>query len=349
MRAHHHLATIVCCALLLVGCAAKHNGPTSDHFDDTRFFTPGVVKSSSPASYLWRRLTDPPPDWPENVAPPAAIAGPPASAREGTARVTYVGHATLLIQVAGLNIVTDPVWSERASVFQWIGPKRVVAPAWSLDALPPIDIVLISHDHYDHLDTATLARIDALHRPRVIAPLGLKTLLASAMPNSRVGEHDWGERVAIGEAASIHIEPMAHGSGRTPFDQMKTLWAAFLIEADGMKLYHVGDSGYADGRFFRAARDKHRNIDLAILPIGAYEPIDFMADSHMSPREAMQAFIDSGARQALAHHFDTFQLGFERFGAAGGALNDAAKELRVESGKFIVPALGQVVEVSRQR
>ena len=332
-------------ALALLACGSTHLGPVSDHFDGKRFFTPDVHKSSSPAGYLWRRLTDPPPDWPESVSAPEQLPALAQRVSGRQARVTYIGHATLLIQIAGLNILTDPIWSQRASAVQWLGPKRVAQPAWQLGEMPKIDVVLISHDHYDHLDVATLRQINALHRPRVVAPLGLRKLLVSAMPQSEVSEHDWGERVSLGQSAWVHIEPMAHGSGRSPFDQMQTLWAAYVIEAEGIRIYHVGDTGYAGGRFFRDAATRHGPLDLTILPIGAYEPVDFMADSHMSPGEAVQALVDSGARQGFAHHFDTFQLGFEAHGAAGQALMAALKNRGLSTQKFIVPRLGQSVVI----
>jgi L-ascorbate metabolism protein UlaG (beta-lactamase superfamily) len=336
-------------ACVLSACGSTYQGPVSDHFDGKVFFTPGTTKSSSPAGYLWRRLTSPPPDWPDAVASAPPSASLPRRVDGAEARVTYIGHATLLIQVAGLNVLTDPVWSQRASAVTWLGPRRVTQAVWPLADLPPIDLVLISHDHYDHLDIATLRELDRLHRPRVIAPLGLRKLLARTMPGSTVSEHDWGERVALQPGVWVHVEPMAHGSGRTPFDQMQTLWAAYVIEAAGLRIYHVGDSGYAQGRFFREASQRHGPLDLAILPIGAYEPADFMADSHMSPDEALQALLDSGARQGLAHHFDTFQLGFEAYGAAGKALSQALTRKGLPASAFVVPQLGQVIMVRAAR
>lgn len=160
-------------------------------------------------------------------------------------------------------------------------------------------------------------------------------------------QHDWGEQVRL-PAATIHVEPMLHGSGRTPFDQMQRLWAAFVIEADGMKLYHVADSGYGDGRIFRAAAARHGRFDLAILPIGAYEPVDFMADSHMSPAEAVKALLDSGAAQGLAHHFDTFQLGFEAQGAAPKAPAATRSASGLDAARFVVPTPGQSVTLLRR-
>lgn len=345
MRSAVLVLVAVLAAWAVSACGSTHLGPVTDHFDGKRFFTPGASKNSSPVGYLWQRLTDPPPDWPQAVPAPANLPALMQRVIGNEARVTYIGHATLLIQVAGINILTDPVWSQRASAVQWLGPKRVAQPSWQLAQLPPIDLVLISHDHYDHLDIPTLRLLDAAHRPRVIAPLGLQKLLSDAMPQSKVSEHDWGERVSLAQGAWVHVEPMAHGSGRTPFDQMQTLWAAYVVEAAGMKIYHVGDTGYAGGRFFRDITKRHGTLDLAILPIGAYEPIDFMADSHMSPSEAVQALIDTGARLGLAHHFDTFQLGFEAFGVAGKELTQAMEDRSLPTHRMVVPNVGQAVVV----
>lgn len=343
VRTAHSVLWALLTALVLSACGSPYRGAVTDHFDGKLFFTPGVSKSSSPAGYLWRRLTNPPPEWPQAVPAKANLPALVQRVSGNEARVTYIGHATLLIQVAGLNILTDPVWSQRASAVQWLGPKRVAQPAWRFEQLPPIDVVLISHNHYDHLDVPTLRLLDSAHRPRVVAPLGLQKLLAKTMPQSKVSEHDWGDRVSLAQGAWVHVEPMAHGSGRTPFDQMQTLWAAYVLEAAGIKIYHVGDAGYAGGKFFRSIASRHGVLDLAILPIGAYEPVDFMADSHMSPSEAVQALIDTGARQGLAHHFDTFQLGFEAFGAAESELVNAKKARNLSTQKMIVPKLGEAL------
>jgi L-ascorbate metabolism protein UlaG (beta-lactamase superfamily) len=335
---------------------SAYQGPVSSHFDGQVFFNPGQQKNSSVIGYLSLRLTTSQAVWPDQVPLPSDINPPPrrVSRDEGGARVTLISHATVLIQVAGLNILTDPVWSERASPISFAGPKRVTPPSIALPDLPPIDLVLISHNHYDHLDTATLARLHERDRPRVIAPLGNAALIKSMMPQSEVSEHDWGDTISVSTpagTATIHVEPMLHGSGRTPFDQMQTLWAAFVIEAGGVKLYHVGDTGYGDGSNFRAAGDKHGGFDLAMLPIGAYEPIAFMADSHMSPTQAVKAMLDAKARQAFAHHFETFQLGFEAFDAPRNELIGSLTRLGLSSRRFVLPQPGQanlVMPVKRQ-
>lgn len=296
------------------------------------------------AGYLWLRLTGAQAPWPERV-PVAPEPPPPARVDDSSALVTFIGHATLLIQVAGVNILTDPVWSERASPLDFAGPKRVQAPGVAFDALPRIDVVLISHDHYDHLDLATLKRLDQRDQPQVIVPLGNRPLVASAMPASQVSEHDWGDTVSLRAGVTVNLEPMLHGSGRSPFDQQTTLWAAFVVKAGPLTIYHVGDSGYGDGGLFRATGQKYGGFDLAILPIGAYEPTSFMADSHMAPAEAVKLMADVQARRAMAHHFEAFQLGFEAYEAPRQALASALQAASRAPDLFIAPKPGQSVRV----
>jgi L-ascorbate metabolism protein UlaG (beta-lactamase superfamily) len=345
MSAHKNVrgGFLLVCALLLAACASKYEGAPRPHFNGKVFSNPGVVKESSVLGYLWLRLTTSQAAWPETVAI-AQTPAPPQRVIGDEARVTLIGHATMLIQVGGLNILTDPVWSSRASFVSWAGPKRVSPPSVSLDALPPIDLVLISHDHYDHLDTATLVQLHARHKPRVIVPLGNAKLVQSVMPRSKVSEHDWGDVVTVG-AASIHVEPMLHGSGRNPFDQMQSLWAAYVIEAGGLKIYHVGDAGYGTGAPYKTAGEKHRGFDLALLPIGAYEPAAFMADSHMRPSDAVKAMQDSQSRRAMAHHFETFQLGFEAFDAPRNEAAQTLKNLNIAADRFALPKPGEHVIV----
>jgi L-ascorbate metabolism protein UlaG (beta-lactamase superfamily) len=337
-------AALLGAVCLLSACSSAWNGPTTPHFDGSRFSNPGHSKDSSVGGYLWLRLTTSQAEWPSSV-PVLREPPPPQRVDDGSARVTFVGHATLLIQVAGLNILTDPVWSARASPVSFAGPKRVQMPGVAFDDLPRIDVVLISHDHYDHLDVATLERLDGRDRPQVIAPLGNKKLLTDTMPNSQVSEHDWGDTVSVRGGIKVHLEPMLHGSGRSPFNQQSTLWAAFVVEAGPLKLYHVGDTGYGDGRLFRATGAKYGGFDLAILPIGAYEPASFMVDSHMPPADAVKVMKAVGARQAMAHHFEAFQLGFEAYDAPRAALQAALQAQGVPAAQFMAPKPGQALVV----
>jgi L-ascorbate metabolism protein UlaG (beta-lactamase superfamily) len=329
-------------ALLLAGCTAAHTGPITPHFDGTRFSNPGQTKESSVAGYLWLRITGKQAEWPVSV-PLHAQPPPPARVSDDSARITFVGHATLLIQVAGLNILTDPMWSERASPFSWAGPKRVMPPGVAFDALLKVDVVLISHNHFDHLDLPTLRLLDARDRPRVIVPLGNRARAAQAMLASSVSEHDWGAAVALPGGVMVHVEPMLHGSGRSPFDQKRSLWAAYVVHAGALKILHVGDAGYGSGEAFTAAAQKHGGFDLVLLPIGAYEPMSFMNDSHMSPAEAVRAMADAKAVCALAHHFGSFQLGFESYHAPVQALQAARSAAGLAEARFPALQAGQAM------
>ncbi len=317
--------------------------PVTPNFDGTQFSNPGHVKTSSVPGYLWQRLTSAPQAWPDQIA--VTQTEPLSVIDNGTCRVTMIGHATVLIQTAGLNILTDPVWSERASPVSFAGPKRVTIPGVALNAVPRIDVVLISHNHYDHLDVPTLRQLDARHRPRVIVPLGNLSLVAASMPNSAVSEHDWGAIVPLAGTTTIHLEPMLHGSGRSPLDQQRTLWSAFVIKAGRRTIYHLGDSAYGDGRMFRDTGGKYGGFYLAILPIGAYEPTSFMGDSHMTPADAVKVKADVKARCAFAHHFGTFQLGFEAYDAPAKALLAALSAASLDPSRFPAIAPGQSLTI----
>lgn len=338
------LSTALSCTCLLAACSSSYEGPLTRHFDSSRFINPGFTKDSSVTGYLWLRLTSAQATWPVSV-PVAPEPPPPARVDDGTARITFIGHATVLIQVAGLNILTDPIWSDRASPIKFAGPKRVQAPGVAFESLPTIDLVLISHNHYDHLDLPTLRRLEARDRPRVIVPLGNRALVAGAMPGSRVSEHDWEVSLPLKQGATLHVEPMVHGSGRSPLDQQRSLWAAYVIQAAGLKIYYAGDTAYRSSAVFKATGDKHGGVDLAILPIGAYEPVSFMADSHVAPADAVKLMTDLRAKQGMAHHFEAFQLGFEAYEAPRQALKAALKAAKLPEHSFVAPKLGQFLQL----
>jgi L-ascorbate metabolism protein UlaG (beta-lactamase superfamily) len=324
--------------------ARYHEGPVSDHFDGVRFFDPNGSPPNSRLNLLRWRLTGKRAEWPER-APGAAPDHPPLRVADASWRITFVGHVTQLLQTAGLNILLDPVWSERASPFTFIGPKRVNDPGIPFDALPPIDVVLVTHNHYDHLDTATLARLAQTHRPRVITPLGNDTIMRAPSPDIRAEAHDWGDRIELGAGCAVTLVPTRHWSARGLFDRNKALWASFVIETPAGRIYYVGDSGYGDGRHFREVRDNHGPIRLACLPIGAYEPRWFMREQHMNPEEAVRAFGDCGAEQAMAHHFGTFQLTDEPYDAPVQALGQARDAAGIAAERFRALKPGEVWEL----
>ena len=313
----------------------------SDHFDGEHFLDPGHSVAPKTLRWYWENNKS---AWPERVENQFADV-PPQRVPGNTLRLCYVGHATTLIQTAGLNILTDPIWSERASPFSFIGPKRVRDPGIAFDKLPPIDIVLVSHNHYDHLDAATLLRLGSAHHPRVITPLGNDTIIKSYDDSIRAEAYDWGDRVDLGSGCAVTLAPSRHWSKRGVMDRNKALWAAFVIETPAGRIYHVGDTGYGDGFYFRSAREKLGPFRLAILPIGAYEPRWFMSDQHMNPEESVTAFRDLGAELALAHHYGTFQLTDEAIDAPVKALAAARTAAGIAPETFRVLAPGETWEL----
>lgn len=305
-----------------LGCrglsAGRCGGPVSDHFDGKRFVNQ-VYRKRSLAEFLRWQLTRRPAPWPEWIE---SEPGPPPPRRVGAGElyVTFVSHATVLVQMDGVNVLTDPHWSRRASPVSWAGPTRVRAPGIRFEDLPPIDAVLVSHDHYDHMDLPTLRRLAGAHGPQVVVPLGNRARLeAAGIP--RVQELDWWEGVRLAPGVRAFLVPAQHFSSRGPLDRNATLWGGFVIDGPSGRVYIAGDTGY--GPHFEQIRERFAPIRLAVLPIGAYEPRWFMAYAHVDPEEAVRAHQVLGAKTSLAVHFGTFQLTdepiaepLERLGAA---------------------------------
>jgi L-ascorbate metabolism protein UlaG (beta-lactamase superfamily) len=322
-----------------------YDGPVSDHFDGVRFTDPhGVAPKNFRDLARWITAGGRA-EWPAWAPSPFADQ-PPARVEGGALRVSFVGHASVLLQTAGLNILIDPVWSDRVSPLSFVGPKRVNDPGIAFDALPPVDVVLVSHCHYDHLDIATLSRLAARHRPRVITPLGNDTIMRAHDPAIRAEAYDWGNRVDLGGGASAELAPMRHWSARHMFDRNKALWASFILATPAGRIYHVGDSGYGEGAHFRSARERHGPFRLAILPIGAYEPRWFMRDQHMNPEEAVAAFRDCGAEVALAHHHGTFHLTNEAIDAPARTLAAALRAAEIAPERFRVLQPGEAWQLT---
>ncbi len=217
-------------------------------------------------------------------------------------QITWIGHATFLIQVGGRNLLTDPIYSECCSPVYLPNLKRMAPPGVPFDQLPDIDGVLISHDHYDHLDRATIRRLGA--KPHYFFPLGI-TSWFERMRFENCHEADWGDVLPFG-GLNIHCVPAQHFSGRGVFDRNRTLWCGWIIEYAGRKVYFAGDSGYSP-LFAEIGRD-YGPIDCALIPIGAYSPRWFMHPVHVDPREAVRIHLDVRARQSIASHWGTFRL-----------------------------------------
>ena len=324
-----------------------YRGPVSDHFDGTRFFDPqhNMPPRSRFALLRWlieRRSASA--RWPA-WSPSPYVDRPPSRVEGANLRLSYIGHASLLIQTWGLNLLLDPVWSKRASPFRSIGPKRVNDPGVNFSDLPPIDAVLVSHGHYDHLDVVTLSQISAAHGSRVITPLGNDAIMRNHNRAIAAEAYDWQDRVGLGMGVYVTLVPSQHWSARSLSDRNMSLWASFVIETPSTRIYFVADSGYGDGHYFRSARERHGPFKLAMLPIGAYEPRWFMRDHHMNPAESVQALIDCGAELAIAHHYGTFQLTDESIDAPTAALSEALNKAGISPDRFRTFRPGQAWEL----
>ena len=313
-----------------------YQGPPGPNFDGTRFFNPGGSPPKGFGDLLKWQTGGGRAQWPDSVGIRPAVPPP----RVDDLIVTMVGHATLLIQVAGLNILTDPVWSDRASPFSFAGPRRATAPGIRFEALPRIDAVLLTHNHYDHLDLATLARLKQAHDPLVITPLGNDAIVHEAVPDMRIVTGNWGHTVALGPA-TVHFEPCHHWSARGTRDRSMALWSAFLIDTPAGRIFHIGDTGFDQGRPYRDLPQKHGPIRAAILPVGAYEPRWFMRDQHQDPAEAVEGFLLSGATHAVGHHWGTFQLTNEGREAPPRALAAALQAKGIGPDRFRALAPGE--------
>jgi L-ascorbate metabolism protein UlaG (beta-lactamase superfamily) len=258
-----------------------------------------------------------------------------------TAVVTFIGHATFLIQTTSGNLLTDPMYSDRAGPFGLLGPRRVRQPAVRFDDLPPISTVLLSHNHYDHCDRPTLARLAKRFDPTVITPLGNGALVKSTGLR-KVEELDWWQDAKT-SPLPLTLTPAHHFSARTPFDRNRALWGGFTIDVADRRIYFAGDSAYAP--FLREVRRRLGPIDLALLPIGAYEPRWFMQSVHMNPAEAVQAHLDLEAAESVAMHFGTFQLTTEGIDEPVRALEQARLAHHLDPSAFRAIGFGESVRV----
>src|SRR5579871_5114433 len=273
------------------------------HFDGRHFYNPDAPQARGFLDALrWKLTSDPEPSPPfiEDVMQSV----PPRKVDPRQIRVTMVNHSTVIVQRSGFNLLTDPIWSQRASPLSWIGPKRRRRPGVRMEDLPPIHAVLISHNHYDHLDLPTLHQIAGRGSSTFIVAARCARLLRSQRIES-VHELDWGESVTI-SGVTIHCVPALHFSARGILDRNKTLWCGYVIEYPHSLVYFAGDTSF--GSHFAQIREKFGSPQLALLPIGAYEPRWFMSPVHMAPEEAFCAHEILGVKTSIAIHHGTFQL-----------------------------------------
>jgi L-ascorbate metabolism protein UlaG (beta-lactamase superfamily) len=319
-----------------------YHGPVSDHFDGRRFFNYGKQERTSYTSvirWLISRRRGPWVDQSKSI--PGTIRPLP---RVGDKiRITHVNHSTFLIQCDDKNILTDPVWSQRASPFKFSGPKRMIQPGIAFDDLPSIDYVLLSHNHYDHLDLDTLKKLIDIYDPVIVTGLGVGQLLKKHGMHS-VCEVDWWDTVQLQGTMVVQGLPAHHSSARGTFDRDKTLWCGFSLVTSSGKIYFAGDTGY-DQSTFKMIGDRSGPFTVSLIPIGAYKPGWLMSPVHCSPQDALQIHFDVQSKQSIACHFGTFPLGDESQTDPETDLQYALNKKNVPSKSFIVPRAGVPIDI----
>jgi L-ascorbate metabolism protein UlaG (beta-lactamase superfamily) len=308
-----------------------YRGPVSDHFDGERFFNPdGDEDTARPpgpggrGGFFWRYLTgsDGRPPWPEAVA--VTPAKPERRVEGERMVVTWVGHATVLVQTNGLNILTDPVWSRNAGPFG-LGPKRVAEPGVRFEDLPPIDLVLVSHNHYDHLDKTTLERLWQRDRPLIVTSLGNDAVIGQT--GAKATALDWNGRVQVKPGVEVVVNRNHHWGSRWFTDRNRALWSSFVVRLPGGNLFFAGDTGFGDGQWPVEAAS-HGPIRLALIPIGAFRfaPGQMASGSHIGPVDAVEVFRRTGATTAVPIHWGTFRLSYEAYDTPPRLLAEAMRE-----------------------
>ena len=338
-----------------------YEGPRSAHFDGERFFNPDGEDTAAPptggsrAGFFARFLTgsDGRPPWPETVA--VTPAKPPARVEGERMLVTWIGHATVLVQTAGLNILTDPIWSDTAGPFGF-GPRRVAAPGVRFEDLPKIDLVLVSHNHYDHMDLATLKRLWERDRPMIVTSLGNEAILRSR--GVRAIALDWGQWTSVVSPrriagpgvykpdAQVMVARNHHWGSRWFADRNRALWSAFVVDLPGGNLFFAGDTGLGDGRWPTEAFGGYP-IRLALVPIGAFrfQPGQMGTASHIGPIDAVKVFEGLGRPFTMPIHWGTFRLSYEAYETPPRMLTEAMRCAGHDPRRFGPARIGQPFEV----
>ena len=342
------LVVLLCLAITIVPDfldARYYRGPASDHFDGERFINPdGADDALSPpggTGTLLRYVTarDNRPIWPDRVA--VTPAKPPARVDGGRMLATWVGHATVLVQTQGLNILTDPVWSKSAGPFG-IGPTRVAEPGIRFADLPKIDLVLVSHDHYDHMDLATLKKLWNRDHPLIVTSLGNDSVIGQAGVPARA--LDWGGQIAVRPGVSVVVNRGHHWDSRWFADRNRALWSGFVVRLPGGNLFFTGDTGAGDLKWADQAAS-YGPIRLALIPIGAFRFTagQMAAGSHVGPVDAVEVYRRLGAAQAIAIHWGTFRLSYEGWDTPPRLL--AAAEACTGQRGFSAVRIGRTMDV----
>ena len=324
--------------------AASKRLPISDHCDGRRFYNPRFHINRTWLDVLqWRRQSTPTP-WPTQVEIPPQT--PQPTPQDGTIRVTWINHSSILIQTRHGNLLIDPVFSDRVSPFSWVGPKRVHPPGLRLQDLPTIDAILLSHDHYDHCDKTTLRHLaETFPQAQLICPLGNGTIgHRCGFDPSRITELDWWDAHEVTVGFHIRATPSRHWSNRIRGPRNGRLWSGFFIHAGGRTAYYTGDTAW-DDEMFSDVRRRCGSPDLAIIPMGAYEPRWFMESQHCNPAEAVRIHCTVEASRSIGVHWGTFQLTDEGREDPLHALRVAREAAGLASQAFTTLAPGESILV----
>lgn len=319
---------------------SKNDMNVSSHFNGTTFYNSATIQPKGFGSILKWLWTRKPGKW--KTAPDLQSSSKPVDNVKEGIRITFVNHSTFLLQMDGLNILTDPIWSDRASPFSWIGPRRYCVPGIAFDDLPKIDAVLISHNHYDHLDLATVKKLFAIHEPLFLVPLGVKKFLKGT-GISNVVELDWWDDKKLNEIISVQAVPAQHFSGRGLFDRNTTLWCGYVIKTPVGNVYFAGDTGY-NSEMFQEINTLSGPIRFGLLPIGAYKPQWFMSPVHLSPEEAVKIHMIMDIETSIGMHFGTFRLADDGQEDPIQDVQKAIKKFRLAEDEFLVLKEGSYFE-----
>lgn len=317
--------------------------PLSDHCDGRRFFN-ADRSSMRTAAHMARLIaTSRPARWPSHIND-VSDAEPPGPLPDGEFAATFVGHATFLLRIGSAAFLFDPVWYDRAGPFGIFGPKRVRRPALPLDRVPDLAAILVSHNHYDHMDYGTLRALEQRLGAPVLTGLGNEHYLGRAGV-AAAKTLDWWEEHRLEDGTRIVYVPAQHASARGLRDRYRALWGGFVVERDGIRVYFAADTAYCG--VFREIRRRLGVPDLALLPIGSYDPRWFMRAVHMNPEEAVQAHLDLEARRSIAMHFGTFRLTEEPVGEPAARLERERAARGIAEDAFRVPRFGETLHGGR--
>lgn len=320
---------------MIYSCYFK-NILSSDHYDGTHYHNVPPTNQKMLDVIKWMIVGKSAP-WPKKI-PDYPFSKPPKVLKTDELLITFVNHSTLLIQWGTLNFLTDPIWSERCSPLKTMGPKRVHAPGIHFDDLPPIDYVLLSHNHYDHMDLPTLYKLQMDHNPLFITGLGNQDYLyKKGLEN--VVELDWWEEIHLKEPLQIVYTPAQHFSMRHPGNRNQTLWGGFVIKNKEHRVYFAGDTAWTP--YFSEIHKRLGSPHLSFLPIGAFEPRWFMKPAHMSPEEAVKAHLELNSRKSIAIHYGTFHLADESLEAPVEQLKMNLKKFKIVENDFLVLKPGE--------